>query len=227
MAAPAQPLDIVNLAILRLFARPITSLNDVNSPVARAASLVYDQERRSLLRQVSWNFAKLRGIVTLTADLPIVSMNGTETLYSYQMPNDLIRLLSVGWDERSRYEQTLFDVKGRKVLLNPFQAGLGLVPTALPPATLDVLYISDAVLITEWDPLFIDTLVYKLAVSLCFPVTGNTSMIETLAALYEESLKLAEGVNFQEVPMLWTQPDPILSARASIGSDFGDQVWGG
>lgn len=230
MAAPGVPLDLVNLALSKLYAKPITSLDDLNSPAARAGNMVYDQERRSLLRQEPWNFATVRGVVTLTEAAPIISMDGLAQLYTYAFPNNLLRLCQIGWDVYNDYCKIFYKVQGRNVLTNPFQPALGpaviyqqpvQVCPPVPIPSIDILYVSDDTAISDYDPLFIDVLVYKLAIALCFPVTGNTQMVGALTEFYEESLKLAIGANCQENPITWVQPDPIRAGRLTGSDDWG------
>src|ERR1700676_220409 len=93
MAAPAQKLDIINLALLQLYQAPVTNLADLTNTVAQIANMLYDQCRRSLLRNFIWNFSKKRGQAVLSLTVPPY-----DYLNAYQIPNDNLRILWVGFD---------------------------------------------------------------------------------------------------------------------------------
>ena len=83
MAAPGQALDIINLALLQLYQAPVTNLADLSNTVAQIANTLYDQCRRSILRNFIWNFAKKRGQAVLSPTVPLY-----DYLNAYQIPND-------------------------------------------------------------------------------------------------------------------------------------------
>lgn len=232
MAAPAQALDLGNLALLKLYQKPISSADEDSDP-ARIFNVTYDQTRQSLLRKFSWNFAKVRGSLTLKNVPAVVSMDGFSTLYTYQMPNDLLRLLSIGWDSQTRYNPIRYDVQGRTVLIDPCQNGLSSsdVAQGVNPGTplnaIDILYISDYSDVTQMDALFRDVLIYGLALEMCMPVTGDAQLALLLRKEFDLLLQEAQGINYQEKPMMIIESDPILNSRMMTGGYYPpDSEWG-
>ena len=61
--------DICNLALQRLGAKPISSLSD-DSTAARECNRVYDHARDSELRSHPWNFARKRASLAASSTVP-------------------------------------------------------------------------------------------------------------------------------------------------------------
>jgi hypothetical protein len=78
--------NIVNLALLRVGAKPITSLtsNDAN---AIKAALIYPYAQKLVLQQKDWRFAKLRATLTRHSISPLYGYT-----YAYELPTDFLRL---------------------------------------------------------------------------------------------------------------------------------------
>lgn len=213
MAAPATPVDVVNLALLEIYQKPIASLTDTSNKAAIAANAIYDQTRRKMLRNFIFPFAKKRG------SAPLVNNPATgdplappfDYLNYYQLPTDMLRLLWVGFDWR-RYDPIAYDINGSMLLLNPIDVDNAISTT--PWNSVNLLYITDFTNVAQMDALFVELLKYELAYSLLGPIAGGD---KTLRLITEEKRKSTQAeavaIAHQEKPVIVTDIDRVSYAR--------------
>lgn len=210
MTAPSVALDVLNLALLQLNHGSLTSLQDPNNPAGTSGTLLYDQCRRSLIRNFNWNFARTRGY----ADLLPTETPAFDYSYYYTLPANLVKLIWVGKDY-TRSNPIRYDHEGDRILVDAISTGA----SATTPATrIEILYSRDVTDATKWDPLFMDAIVLEMAVRLCVPVTGDLDKVKMLKAMQREMLAEAVVINHQERPVVVTEVDYIAEAR-NIGFD--------
>lgn len=82
--------DVVNIGLRRIGSTRISNLLNDNSNEARIARDIYDEARRDLLSQHTWNFAIKRDQLTVSATTPEFGWD-----YAYPLPDDFLRVISV------------------------------------------------------------------------------------------------------------------------------------
>ncbi len=155
--------EICNLALSEIGAKLISNYEEDSTEEARACRLHFAQTRDALLRRHQWNFAQLRADLSQDATAPVSDWDSAWTL-----PADCVRLISLPSDSPYKPHQE-FALEGRKVLVRDLDA-------------VTILYVSNAVPVTEWDPLFVDALALSLAGKLAKCIAHDTAMSQAAAA---------------------------------------------
>jgi hypothetical protein len=172
--------EICNLALIELGADTIASLND-DTKEARACNLIYESERKKLLRSHPWNFAIGRQSLALLSTSP-----SFEYLYQFPLPTDCIRALYL-YNSREA-----FVVEGGYLLTNELAPKL--------------IYIKDITDPNTFDSAFVELFSLSLASKICYSITGSGSLKQ---ALYQQmrAVKIdAKNFDGQEGTM-WQLPD--------------------
>lgn len=190
--------EIANLALAYLGARRINSYASDETTEAKAVRLQFDLAVDTLLRRHQWNFATARKTLSrLTEDPPI------EWDSAWQLPADFIRLIRIPSPDRDR-PHNRFAIEGKTILVSALEV-------------VQIVYVSNAVPIPEWDDLFVDALKLKLAASIAGDVTQNpdfaaraTQELESLA------LPTAQTANAREVASGENMGPRQLAARSSL-----------
>jgi hypothetical protein len=167
----ASQVSIINVALSRLGANPITSLSETAAEATHASNL-WDVARQSALRDHPWNFAVTE--VELSAVVGSTSQNYT---YVYQLPADCLRLLEY-------YDNRDFKVNGRTILSND--------------TTCVIKYVKDVTDTTLWDSAFVDVMAQRLAAELAYPLTKSQATADTQFNLYERKLAKARFIDSTE-----------------------------
>lgn len=157
----ASEVQICNRALIRLGADTITAITE-NSKEGRLCNTVYDLVRKDLLRGHPWNFSIKRVILASSTTTPDFEYD-----YKYQIPSDCLRVLDV------YLPSSEFKIEGSYILTND--------------NTLSLIYISDVTDTTKFDSVFTSVLSLRVAIELCYNITGNSTMIESLK---DEAAKL-------------------------------------
>lgn len=210
MSAPSIALDVFNLAMLALNQQTVTSFTDPNSSAAGSGLLLFDQRRRSLIRNYDWNFSRTRGYCQI---LPTSTPPFDYATY-FQMPSNLLKLISVGTQDDAWYPIP-YDVQGRNILVNSTDFPVTTVGTTLP-----IMYAADIVDATQWDSLFMDVLVLDMAFHMCMSTTADQGLQQVVHARMKEMLAEAVAINAQERPLVIIERDPIADARSGFDNNF-------
>lgn len=155
--------EVCNLALSEIGAKLLVDFATDTSEEARACRLHYAQTRDALLRRHQWNFAQTRADLDQAADTPISDWDS-----AWELPADCVRVISLPTDNPYKPHQE-FAVEGRLVLVRD-----------LTEVTL--LYISSAVPIADWDPLFVDAFALALAGKLAKTIAHDVAMAQAAAA---------------------------------------------
>lgn len=167
----ASQVEIINVALTRLGAQTISSLED-GIPEANAANALWSTARQSSLRDHPWNFA--------TAEATLSAVVGGETYrykYAYQIPSDSLRVLEV-------FDNDDFKQAGKLILTD---AG-----------TCVIKYIKDVEDTYAWDALFTDVMAQRLSAEMAYTLTKNQSTADTQFTLYGQKLQKARFVDATE-----------------------------
>lgn len=152
-----------------------SSISAFDEDTARAERVrnIYDQVRKSVLRDHPWSCSKKRVILSPVATYPAFGYS-----HAFPLPSDFVRLLSAN---KCRYE-----VEGRHILADTEQINLE--------------YIFDNKNEDTWDSMLVEAMSLKMASKLCKPNTGSDAAGESAKAEYEQLLRKARFVNSQERP---------------------------
>ncbi len=157
------PTHICNLALGRLGTASITSL-DEDSAEGRACLLLYDSTRKEVLRSHRWNHATKRVTLTASASAPISGFD-----YQYPLPEGCLRVMEVN-DSEDGDATHPWSIEGRMLLTDE--------------TTVDIVYVADVTNPDDFDSLFVEALVVKLAGKLTEKLRGNTGKTAELLQEY-------------------------------------------
>lgn len=169
------PLGICNMALDKLSADPLSSIESPTKPNEKLFSRLYPQYKRSELRKHRWLFALQVFPLTPTGS-PIV--NAEEgTLYRYTMPGEALRAV--------RTPDTTWQVRGRELL---DVSSTSIVAKFVMNASED-----------KFDPLFEEALACQLAINACYKITQSNDKKESLTADYRRAIDDAKRSNALEL----------------------------
>lgn len=146
----------------------ITSFYD-EIKTARFSELLYESTKNMLLRSYPWRFAVKRFNSPELAETPAYGYN-----HQYLIPWDCLRVLSLQ-DENLEYA-----VEGRNILVNNDGGSL---------RYLGIKKVDDP---NEYDEMFTEALVLKLAVEFAIPIAASTSLRDSLRADFKDFMQDAK-----------------------------------
>ncbi|MDB4261324.1 hypothetical protein N9878_00515 [bacterium] len=189
----ASDVDICNLALQRLGAKSIASLSE-DSTAGRACNRVYAHARDSELRAHPWSFARTRVQVAAESTDPAFGF-----AKQYRLPADCLRILPND-NTGVTSQQDDWQVEGRKILTND-------------TSPIYLVYIKQITDENEFDALFLELLVSRIAMDIAEAVTQSNTKKDDVTARYVNAKKDARKANaFGRVPQ---EPpdDPWVTAR--------------
>ncbi len=151
-------IQISNYALSYIGDRRIESFSD-NSKEARLCSLFFTQSVNEVLQMVDWKESVKRQRLTMNTEPPL---HGWE--YSYRLPEDCIRLLTVNEDFLSLSKD--FEIEGDNILSNDSEIYLR--------------YISEITDFSNASPLFIKSVSYNLACNIALSLTGSLQIKQSM-----------------------------------------------
>ena len=185
--------SICNGALIRIGCARIAALTD-DSDEARACNELYEQCRDALFRAHDWNFGIARAVLTQADTQPLSGFD-----YQYYLPADCLYIedTNILGDEQTswRIEQS---VDGRRVLLTD-------------ETSVIIRYVTRALDFSQYDALFVDALIAKLAAELAIPLTGKQSLTATMYQIYESKLLLATSRNAKETGTVYAHANTTLT----------------
>ncbi|MDO8385088.1 MAG: hypothetical protein Q7T13_01645 [Polaromonas sp.] len=167
----AGQIEIINVALSRIGANAITSLEEGTAEQKHAVNL-WDIARRACLRDHPWNFA--------TKDVELNQISGYVSFgfaYAYQLPSDNVRLLQV-------YGNPTYKVQGRRILSDE--------------PICKIKYVYDVTDPSEWDASFDDLMAQRLAADMAYALTKSQSTADSMFAIYDRKLKTARHIDSTE-----------------------------
>lgn len=183
-------ISLCSKALIKLGARPIVSFNE-NTAEAEIASQLYTSVRDAMLSAYPWRFATSQSELARLAENP-----KADYAYSYQLPNDFLRVLSAGASSSGRglnyriCEKTL-QCNASNVMLT---------------------YIFDPKE-ENYPPFFDALLVAQLAAEFCLPLTESASRCEFLVKQAQKSFADAKLIDAQQdIPNAITD-FPLIGVR--------------
>lgn len=195
--------DIANYALNTLGASNITAL-DENSKPARIINQRYNAVRDTVFRSHPWNCLIRRVELAQETDTPTFGYT-----YQYALPTNpyCLRVLefsngSMSYPQDNMSSNTggpVFVIEGRKLLTDEGTAKIKYIARVTDPQ--------------EYDASLIEALSARLAMEVCYAITGSTSMIQVTASLYEEKLKEARFVDGTEGAPQKLEASDFIEAR--------------
>ena len=164
--------SIVNHALSLIGDQNIASF-DENTARAERCRSIYDQVRKSILRDHPWSCAKKRTILA-----PVTTYPAFGYTHSFPLPRDFIRIISANTEK--------YEVENRYILANTNRINLE--------------YIFDNDNEDSWDSMLVEAMSLKMAAKLCKPNTGSDAAGQSAEAQYRDLIKRARTINAQERP---------------------------
>lgn len=200
----ASQTDIANLALSILGKPPITSITQGGN-AAQVINIEYDLLRRGMLEGPGiWDFSKKRASLPSLSAVPV---SGPFTTM-YALPTDCIRPLQVGdtypgldlSDYRQGPTDADYSIEGRNILCDY-------------GSPLSLLYIYDAIDITQWDPNAVIALAATIAWTCCERLTGSDSKQAAADKRKEKAISDALASGALKNPPTFPGDDSWILAR--------------
>ena len=195
--------DIANYALNTLGATNIVSL-DENSKPARIINQRYDAVRDYVFRSHPWNCLIRRAELPRETETPAFGY-----AYQYALPTNpyCLRVLefsngSMSYPQDNMFSNTggpVFVIEGRKLLTDEGIAKIKYVAQITDPQ--------------QYDIGLIEALSARLAMEICYAITGSTSMIQLTAAMYDDKVKEARFTDGTEGAPQKLEASDFIEAR--------------
>jgi len=158
--------QVCNLALGRVGAQSIMSIDDEDSKGARVCLNAYEATVREVSRAGEWNCLKKRATLARLTAAPAF-----EWAYQFQLPVDFISLTELNGVEYKDEPQDNWEIEGRLLLTDAEIA--------------QVRYISYVEDTGIWDSLFTNAVVVLLASKIAVPIRQDEGMASALLSEYE------------------------------------------
>lgn len=199
MGASTSEVKICNRALGHLKQDAISSIESPTTPPEVICARTYDDVRRALLRSHIWNFAIKRDTLTPDATAPLFGWEN-----AYNVPNDFIRLLSIGDDSVSDIRNN-FEFENGQIL--------GSDLSTATTSTINIRYIYDITTVGKFDALFIEVLALKLALKMAPAFSVSSALINNIKDQLKEEFPMGAAVDGQERPPKRIQKSRLVNAR--------------
>lgn len=202
MSQPSSPVDICNLALDELKHAPIMSIDTPESTAEKICARWYDATRRECLRKHPWKFATKRATLTPSGTDPDFGYTS-----AYNLPNDYIRLVSIGDDSEGSFLDR-YQIENGQILTSEGTDDDG--------TSLNVRYVYNIEDVSRFDPLFLKFFVFQLALNMSpkFSLAANAKQL--LKQDYEDVSSEARAVNGQDRRPQRIQRSRHLERRRAI-----------
>ncbi len=188
--ADISAVSICSNALLLLGDKPIDSF-DQNNDRTRLVANLYDMKRDAVLRAHPWNCATKRVVLSPDTEAPAFGWK-----YQFQLPDDYLRILSVGIEEEAPDD---YAIEGRKLLMNSNVCYLRYIFRNDVEAT--------------WDALLVNAMTEVMKAACAYAITKSTSKEEMVERIVRDVLKTARAVDGQEVTPETLGDFPLLANR--------------
>jgi hypothetical protein len=189
----ASEVSIANEALLLLGANTITSFDDDDSN-AVLVDRFYHTERDAILRSHRWNCAIETANLASLSTTPIIDWK-----YQFTLPVDpyCLRVLDVRTVTGDIYLD--FAIQGRKLLTEE--------------SAVDITYVKRVEDPSSFDALLYQTIVFRLAWKLAFPITRSHTVMTHMGTMYEAVAREARAIDSQEGTPEIIESDTLTDVR--------------
>jgi len=167
--------EIANAALIEVGAAAITDLDADTTTHGDIVRRWYAHTRDAMLRHYTWNFALARQALSQDVTAPAF-----EFTYSYTLPTDPYCLRALEMYNSSEE----WKVEGRKLLTDADSVNLK--------------YISRVENVVDFDDLFTDALVFRLASNIAVPIKRDNALAKVLYEIAEIKAQIARTHDSQE-----------------------------
>lgn len=178
----ASKVGIYNLAAAWLNV-PAVSSDTENTRHAVVFQSIWDQVRRKVLRDHTWNHAKKRKSLDQLAESPAFGWD-----YQYVLPPDVLRVLTLNGEDgkhsTAKWEIEYLDDGTRVLLTDEIEA--------------DITYVADIDNVGMWDPALANAMAYELALAAAPSLGKNPREVQQTAEMRSAALADAKAVEGQE-----------------------------
>lgn len=199
MSASVDDVAICNRALRLLKQANISSIASPTTAAENICADTYDDSRLALLRLHPWNFAIKRTTVTANVTSPTFGWEN-----AYDLPNDFVRLLTIG-DDSIKELRDKFELENGQIL--------GSDLTTTTDSTINLRYIFDVTDPVKFDATFVRALVYLLALDMAFAFSVSKTIYDRIEVGYEKAMAQAVAADGQERPPTRIQKSKWLRAR--------------
>lgn len=200
--------DICNLALDLLSVGNVVDIERQNpNATEELCARWYDQSRRKLLREHSWNFATKRAQLAADNTTPAFGFNK-----AFPVPADFVRLLSIhdnSFEREVIVRANDYQFEGGKLLISN---------TFGDSDILNIRYVYDIKAVSAFDPLFIDLLAHDIAIALAYKSTETNTNVQRIEDLKRSRGQMARAIDGQERPPTLVQRSVSRAARRNVGA---------
>ena len=207
-SAPLSEVAIANMGGGMLEERAMESLDDTSS-YAKFCAREFGYVRDELLRSFPWPFAKAFATPALLETAPAFSWD-----YAYQLPTDFLRVVYIRKNGKLNGKRVPFERVGQEIYTNE-------------GPVLHLVYVKRVTNAALFDPLFARLLGTRLALLAAQRITGKSTYLDKVAALYNEAKKDAHFHNSVDALDTEYVDSPFLNADTVRGVDIDTEYsWG-
>lgn len=199
------PTDICNLSLDLLSANTILDAEIPSTSSEELCNRWYDKSRKKVLREHPWNFATKRASLAASSTAPAFEYD-----YAYPVPADFVRLLCVLDDSNNVVSPEEYEFEDNSILSNM-------------TAPLRIKYIYDFQDVPNMDAMFVDALVYEIALGIVYKVGNSNTDVERVAKLLQQRVSMAKAIDGQERPPRRVERSNNLTARRTRVSERTDR----
>lgn len=175
--------DIVNIALVALKARPITSLDDKNNN-GSVSNQTYEPCRDAVLRAYPWNCAMERTSLSASATAP--SWGFARQFPLPEGPKPVPRCLRVYEIDGERCRSGIkYKIERRWIRTNQ-------------PSPLNILYIAQLEDPAQYDPLLVQAIAARFQSQIAYAITGSAAVASEARQAYRDILAEARSADAQE-----------------------------
>lgn len=142
----------------------------------------YEQTRNALLKSHLWRFAMSRSSLKVTTITPAFEYD-----YVYSLPSDFLRLVSI-YESSPRTQYYKYAIEGERIYCDE--------------SSVNIRYIRKVTDVSEFDPLFIEIFVLKLARKLAMPLTQDPKILVSIDEELKPLIKRVRALDFNEQQIL-------------------------
>jgi hypothetical protein len=183
---PLSPVGLCNRALLKIGAQPIQSFYDDRVEADIALSF-FEPTRDALLSAYPWRFAVAQTTLPQLNITPLADYS-----YAFQLPDDCLRVLSLGGIAYRRVGNTL--------------------QTNASTAIIDYIFRPEDELAPAY---FEQALMARLAAEFCLPLTENTSRANLLYELADNEFERSKRIDAQQDTPRALDDFSLINARES------------
>ena len=186
--------EIKNLALFELGFVEEIDFTDLTNATVKKVNRTYDSTLLSVLSNYPWRFAIKRAALTgkATAD------DTYKHIYTYDTPTNMLVVKGLFYDANYSSPIREFETTPTKINMD---------------ATAGYIAYIDIVAETTFPQYFVNYFKYKLAMDLCFNLTGDTELLKLLAIQEQKMLLNSKNIDAKQNPTRTIKSSPFTAIR--------------